>query len=113
MTPLGWFCLGYYLHADLWGVHSAVASEEAADDLVFSFALAVSLCAWALADARQRQKPIPRSQQIWFYVFAPLVVPGYVILTRGWRGLGWVLFHALGWFVIANLAQITALMYFR
>jgi len=76
-------------------------------------AMAVCLGAWAIADARRRQKPIPRSQKLWYVVFAGLVVPGYVILTRGWRGLGWVVFHAATWMTIAAIAlQITGFIYF-
>jgi len=67
---------------------------------------------WAIADARRRHKPIPRSQQFWFLVLAGVVVPGYVIVTRGWRGLGWVAFHFAAWIVIAVIAMhITGAMY--
>lgn len=104
MTPLAWFCAGYYLHAVLVGIRDVFVPGRSGTELVFNFAIAVFLCSWALADARRRRQPIPRSQQIWFFAFALLVVPGYVILTRGWKGLGWVSLHALGWLTIANLA---------
>jgi len=60
---------------------------------------------WAIADARQNQKPFPRSQELWVFSFAILVVPGYVILTRGWKGLGWVALHSVAWTAIVNLAM--------
>lgn len=113
MTPLAWFCIGYYALAILWGARSAVASERSAGDLVFQVMLALCLGAWAIADARRRQKPIPRSRQFWFFILAWAVVPGYVIVTRGWKGLGWTVLHFVGWYAIAVLAMgLTGLIYF-
>ncbi len=75
--------------------------------------MALFLSLWAVADARQRQRPIPRSQQFWFFVLAGLVVPGYVIMTRGWRGAGWVVLHAVAWYGIATLTMhVTGYLYF-
>ena len=46
-------------------------------------------------------------------IFAGLVVPGYVVVTRGWKGLGWVALHAVGWVVISTLAMhIAGFIYF-
>ena len=33
-------------------------------------------------------------------MLAPVVVPGYILGTRGWRGLGYLVFHALAWFAL-------------
>jgi hypothetical protein len=42
-----------------------------------------------------------------------LVVPGYVVVTRGWKGLGWVVFHVIAWIVITTLAMhVTGYLYF-
>jgi hypothetical protein len=105
MTPLGWFLVSYYGLAVLWGAHSAAATPPAGGDLVFQIALALCLGIWAVADAHERGSPIPRSQRIWFLLLARLVVPGYVIVTRGWQGLGWVVLHLIGWIVVATLAM--------
>ena len=111
--PLAWFCVAFYGLAILWGARSAVASERSASDFVFQVVLAMCLGIWAVTDARQREKPIPRSQQFWFLILAWLVVPGYVIVTRGWKGLGWIALNALSWFAIATLAMhITGFIYY-
>ncbi|MGE0534799.1 MAG: hypothetical protein AB7O68_07470 [Pirellulales bacterium] len=68
--------------------------------------MALCLGLWATTDARRRQKPIPSSAQIWFFVFAWIMVPGYVIVTRGWKGIGWVVVHAVGWLMVATLAML-------
>jgi hypothetical protein len=113
MSPLVWFCLSFYAIAVYMGVRSTLITDGAAGDRVIGFVLSICLCAWALTDARQRQKPIPRSQAIWFAIFAGLVVPGYVIVTRGWKGLGWVIFHVVGLFVVSTLAMhVTGVIYF-
>lgn len=82
-----------------------VTTSPALSDLVLPMALYICLCSWALADARERQLPIARSLQIWFYCFAPIVVPGYVLGTRGWPGLAWLLFHVLAWFALATMVM--------
>jgi hypothetical protein len=111
--PLARFCLAFYTLAILSGVQAAVIPERSASALVLGFATVLTLCVWALDDARRRQKPIPRSQKIWFFVFAVIVVPGYVIGTRGWRGIGWVVFHGVGWLVFSTLAMnVTGSLYY-
>jgi hypothetical protein len=104
-NPLFWFCIAYYLLAVLWGARGAFISERTTGDLLLQIALALCLGVWAVTDARQRHKPIPRSQQFWFLVLAGLMVPGYVIFTRGWKGIGWVILHAVTWMVIATLSM--------
>jgi hypothetical protein len=105
ISPLACFCVAYYLLAITWGVHATVATAQSAGDLVLSVALALCLGIWATVDARQRQRPIPRSQHLWFFVLALFVVPGYVIGSRGWKGLGWVVFHIVGWVMISTVAM--------
>jgi hypothetical protein len=100
------FCLFFYAISIVHGVRSAVVvSSTALTDLVVPVALAICLCSWALADARERQSPIPQSLQIWFYGFAPIVVPGYILGTRGWRGLAWMLLHVVAWFALATVVM--------
>lgn len=109
-NPLVWFCVLYYALAIAWGIHSAVAAEPSAGDFVLSVLLALCLGVWATVDASRRQQPIPRSRQFWYLALAWIVVPGYVIGSRGWKGVGWVALHAATWILIAdnvlNIAQI-------
>ena len=102
---LRFFYLEYYTLAILWGCYSALTANvyvSALFDLLFRVAMSVCLALWAVADARQFYKPIPRFQQQWFVLLALVLVPGYVIVTRRWRGVGWVLVHALGWMLIST-----------
>ncbi len=108
LSPVTGFCLAFYSLAVLWGVRSAVAPERSLSDIVFPMVLAICLCTWAIVDARHRQKPIPRSLRLWFFVLAGIVVPGYVIGTRGWKGLGWVVLHTVAWYALATVAMYVA-----
>jgi len=111
--PLVWFGVSYYSLAALWGVHSSIAAEDSLAELILRIALVLCLALWAVADASRRQKPIPRSQQFWFLLLAGILVPIYVIATRGWKGAGWIVLHILGWFAVATLAMhVTGFIYF-
>ena len=113
LSPLLLFCIAYYGLAVYWGARSAVVWELSAGDFYLQVTLAIILGVWAVADARQRGKPIPTSAQAWFLFLASFVVPGYVIVTRGWKGLGWVTLHAVAWFTLFNLAmQLTGFLEF-
>jgi hypothetical protein len=107
-SPLAWFVFGYYGLAVFWGARNAIFAEQSAADILVNLLLAFCLALWAVADAKQRQKPIPRSLQFWFLMFAYVVVPGYVIRTRGWKGVGWVLLHAIGWYALALVTMLGA-----
>lgn len=51
---------------------------------------------WAVVDARRRGHPIPYSLQFLLYLFLPVSLPIYLIWSRGLRGFGWSLLHAIG-----------------
>jgi hypothetical protein len=99
-----WFFVSFYALAVLWGIRSIYHTQPSALDLLVPIALAVCLGWWALTDARRRRHPIPRTAQPWFFLLAVPVVPGYVVWSRGWRGLGWVALHTLLWYVVATVA---------
>ena len=46
---------------------------------------------------------MPVLSKPWFFLFAGFVVPGYVIWSRGWRGVGWVLLHSVLWLVAVTV----------
>lgn len=113
MRPLGWFLLAFYALAVLWGARSAFVVERQVSVFFMEFLVSLSLAMWATADARQRQQPIPRSLHMWFLWLATILVPGYVLLSRGWRGIGWVVLNGLAWIVVATLAMnIAGFLYF-
>ncbi len=103
--PTVLFCAAFYTLAALSGGRSTIGDDGGPERLLINIALALTLGLWATQDASRRGKPIPRSQQMWFLLFAIVVVPCYVILTRGWKGLGWVTLHVLGWLVTSFVAM--------
>jgi hypothetical protein len=112
-NPLPWFLVSFYSLAILWGVRSAIYLEPSSTTLLLQLAIYLCLGLWAVADARQRQRPFPRSAQFWVLTLAFVAVPGYVVATRGWKGLLWVVLHALAWFTITTLAMhVTGALYF-
>lgn len=104
MTHTKWFLSAFYLLAVLSGINSALMPGTATD-LILSFAVAISMGCWAVVDARLRDRPTPMSARAWFVLLAWFVVPLYVIWSRGWRGLGWVLAHGACWFLLATIAM--------
>ena len=90
-----WFLFAFYLLAVVWGVRNVHYWERSILDLLVPIAFNICTAFWALVDARRRGRPIPMFAQWIFLLFAGIVVPGYVIWTRGWRGLGWLALHAL------------------
>lgn len=100
-----WFLAAFYADAVAVGVHSIRPSDPSPLDLVGPVALALCLGWWAVVDARRRRHPIPASSRVWFFVFAGIVVPGYVVYSRGWRGAGWVALHGALWYAVANVVM--------
>ncbi|MCA9081391.1 MAG: hypothetical protein KDA58_12580 [Planctomycetaceae bacterium] len=48
---------------------------------------------WMMIDSRHRRHPIPFLSQDWCQLFPYLSLPAYLIWSRGWRGVGWLLLH--------------------
>jgi len=85
----------YYALSACWGVVGVSREELPWVELGLNAALALALGWWGLVDARPRRHPVPLSSRAWFVLFAPLVVPVYVIWSRGWRGALWLVLHTL------------------
>jgi hypothetical protein len=102
--------LALYGHAVLTGFSSARSAERTPIDTLLTFTLAVALGSWAVADSRARRRPIPLLARPWFFIFAGVLVPAYVVWTRGWRGAVWVAAHVVGWFVVALIALVAAVV---
>ncbi|HEY1187731.1 MAG TPA: hypothetical protein VGE74_08740 [Gemmata sp.] len=82
-------------------------------DRVVPVAFAVCLGWWAVTDARRRRRPIPVLSRPWFFLLAPVVVPGYVIWSRRWYGVGWVALHAaLGYGVALAVMHLIGVIVF-
>jgi hypothetical protein len=99
-----WFPLAFYALAIVAGIRGAYASQSSKLDLLLPIAEAVCLGWWALVDARRRGHYIPTTARWWFVVLAGIVVPAYVIWSRGWRGLVWVAVNFFAWVALTTLA---------
>jgi hypothetical protein len=91
------FLAAFYFLAVLSGLKGGIVPEPTATDLLLSLSLAVSMGWWAIVDARLRNRPIPMSARAWFVLLAWIVVPIFVIWSRRWRGVGWVLASGACW----------------
>jgi hypothetical protein len=103
-----WALLAFYAIAPLYAVAIVQERGDRGVDLFFGLVLNVILSCWAFADARRRGRPIPAMSRTWFFLFAWCMVPGYVIQTRGWRGVGWLALHGVVW-VALGIATAVAL----
>ncbi|HUY90075.1 MAG TPA: hypothetical protein VMV10_15165 [Pirellulales bacterium] len=101
-----WFLLGFYLLAIASGIREIRYRQESALDLLVPFSMALWLSLWALADSKQRGRPILWSLRCWFFLLAVIVVPCYVIWTRGWRGLGLVAANTIAWTILSVVTTV-------
>jgi hypothetical protein len=99
------FLFGFYALAMLWGIRNIYQTQPSGLDLLVPFGLAIWLGMWSVIDARRRGYRIPMSVQPWFFLLAGVVVPGYVVWSRGWRGVGWMILHACAWLLLATIAM--------
>ncbi len=103
------FLAAFYVLGVLFGltaVRSAESEGARRTDLLLQVSLAVCLGWWAIVDARHRRHPIPTLARPWFFLLAGLLVPGYVIWSRGWRGVGWVVVHTVLWCAVVCGAAV-------
>ncbi len=94
-----------YTLAVAWGVRSIHFWEPSRMDVVLHVAAALALGWWAIVDARGRRHPIPLLSRPWFFLGAGLLVPGYVVWTRRWKGLGWLALNGALWYAVATLVM--------
>jgi hypothetical protein len=109
-TGIGWntciFLVFFYLIAVANGLRSIWYWEHSPLDLLIPISLAFCLALWAFEDARRRKHPIPSLSKPWFLLLAFFVVPGYVIWSRRWRGVGWVALHAFCWTLLGSAVMM-------
>jgi hypothetical protein len=108
-----WFLSAFYLLAVAWGMRDAQQGRASIVDLLLPLALAFTLAWWTICDAAVRGCPIPAFSQAWLVLFAVFAVPIYVVRSRGWRGVGLVILHVLGWYTVGITARVVALLCFH
>ncbi len=107
-----WFLLAYYSLFAMWGVRSAWPTVPSRLDIMLPLALYAVASWWVIVDARARGRGVPLLLQQWFFLAAVLLVPIYVIWSRGWRGLGYVTLHVvLGSLLAAVSIDAVAFLY--
>jgi hypothetical protein len=94
-----WIVVAFYVSAALVGVTSAL-SQNALVAYLGTLLMACTAAEWCLIDSSYRGKPMTWSVQFLVFVFWSLAVPLYLIVTRGWRGVGWLLLHVAGMYAI-------------
>jgi len=63
---------------------------------ILSLLMASMAAMWVVFDAQHRGKPLVSIVQLMAMALWPIAVPIYLIVTRGVRGLGWVVLNLLG-----------------
>ncbi len=105
-SDLRWLiALGFYIATALGGLTEAL-SQNALVHYLDALLLACSAAGWCVVDARRRDKKFPWAVQFLTLLFWIVAVPIYLIVSRGWSGLGWTFLNAIGFlatFVVANL----------
>jgi hypothetical protein len=104
-THTFWFLAIFYVFAVAWGIRHIWYWVPSVVDLLMPVASAICLASWAIIDAKRRKRPIPLNSQAWFFLLAGIVVPGYVIWSRGWRGIGWVLLNLICWYMLTTVVM--------
>lgn len=99
------FIAAFYGLAVMSGLRGVYHSQRFLFDLMLPLALAITLGCWAVVDSKRRGRPIPLLARQWFVLLAGVVVPGYVIWSRRWRGVGLVILHVLGWYLLFVIAM--------
>ena len=103
-----WFLSIFYAVAILWGVRMSIYWEPSTLDYWAGAVVTVGIGCWALLDARQRDNSIPFLCEDWFVQLGWLTGPIYLVWSRGWRGILWLVLHFIGWIVVANSMMMLA-----
>lgn len=100
-----WFLVALYSLAFVWGVRNIYSWQPSWLDFLFPVGFAGVLWWWAAVDARRRGRPIPLLSQPWFFIGAGILVPGYVIWSRRWHGVGWLVLNTILWCAVATVVM--------
>lgn len=95
-TGVRYGLISLYVHAAVLGAVQMAFLENAAALLTIQLLIASAATYAAVEDSRRRGRSLVHSVQIVFFFTWPLAWLVYLIVTRGWRGVGWWLLHAVG-----------------
>ena len=60
-------------------------TTSAGSDLVYEYGFSMLLMWWVYRDRHQRRFPVPYEFEAFVFFAWPIVVPYYLVRTRGWR----------------------------
>ena len=107
-----WFLLAFYSLFAMWGIRSEWPTVPSRLDIMVPLSLYAVASWWVVVDARLRGRAVPLLSQQWFFLAAGLLVPVYVIWSRGWRGVGYLALHGvLGYLLATVCMNAVALLY--
>jgi peptidoglycan/LPS O-acetylase OafA/YrhL len=89
--------VAFYISAAIAGMTQAL-SHNALVYYLSALLLACTAAGWCVVDARRRDNPLPWAVQLLAFLFWTIAVPIYLVVSRGWRGLGWAALNALALF---------------
>ena len=87
-----------YMLAAFWGIAQIVSSTNALIYVLFVLLCATVSTHAAIEDSRSLRVQFVHILQVLFFFTWPVASLVYLMVTRGWRGFGWWLLHALGLF---------------
>lgn len=85
-----------YAIAAFWGAAQMLVPTHEAVSLLTSLLFASVATHAAILDSRLFRVSFVHILRVIFFFTWPLAALVYLIATRGWRGLGWWLVHAIG-----------------
>jgi hypothetical protein len=84
--PVNVATLAFCLYAVVYSVAAAAASSNKLLPAISNYSLGLIVCAWVLADARERGRKVCYDFDSMLFFFWPVMAPIYLFQTRGWRG---------------------------
>ena len=84
--PVNVATLALCLYAVVYSVAAAAASSNKLLPALSNYSLGLIVCAWVLADARERGRKVCYDFDSMMFFFWPIMAPVYLLQTRGLRG---------------------------
>lgn len=101
-----WLLATLFACAVAQGVRSIRMEQPSGMDLVLPLMFVVALGWWAVVDARRRGHPIPFLSRPWFFILGSVVVPCYIVWSRRWMGVLWLILIPILWIVVATAVVV-------
>jgi len=114
-TSRRWVSLALlYGIAAVYGASQILWYNNLTADYLVGIFMALLLTHWAITDSRDRDSPMVPIVRLIYFVTCPLSTLIYLIATRGFRGIGWALLNAVGFYLSISVGYYSMyyLLYF-